>query len=161
MVDTVMLEPDVVRLIEDLRLAEHPEGGFYRETYRSPVRIPTPRGERSALTIIHFVLPVGAMSAFHRVASDEVWIYSGGDALELHMVSPEGAHSRVELGPGGHAVVPAGHWQAARPAGSRFAHVTCVVAPGFEFADFELARRSDFENELSELPFEVLELVRP
>jgi len=155
------LEPEVVRLIQDLRLAPHPEGGFYRETFRSPVLVPTQRGERSTMTVIHFVLPARAVSAFHRVLSDEAWVHSGGDELELHVVSPQGGHSTAVLGPGSHAVVPAGHWQAARPVGPRFAHVTCVVAPGFEFVDFELVKRADLERKCPELPPDVLALAMP
>ncbi len=136
-------------LVESLRLLPHPEGGFYRETYRSPVRVQTPRGERSALTLIHFLLPAGGFSGFHRVRSDEAWHHVGGDPVELHLLEPDGAHRLVRLdaalqdGAQDHAVVPAGAWQAARPAGHQagYALVSCAVAPGFEFEDFEMAGR--------------------
>jgi predicted cupin superfamily sugar epimerase len=145
------LDPEAQRLILALGLTAHPEGGFYRETFRSQVRLATARGERIALTTIHFLLPAGTSSAFHRVTSDEVWCHAAGDALELHIVSPGGEHTALRLGPdisGGdlvHAVVPAGHWQAARPLGRKYALATCVVAPGFEFEDFVLASRGELE----------------
>lgn len=138
-------DPEARRLVEELGLAPHPEGGFYRETFRSSARIATARGERAALTVIHYLLPAGARSALHRVASDELWQHAAGGPLELHVVSPTGAHAALRLGREvaagdlAHAVVPAGHWQAARPLGDRCALVTCAVAPGFEFADFQLA----------------------
>jgi len=155
------LDRETARAVEELRLLPHPEGGFYRETYRSPMRVPTPRGERAAMTAIHFLLPSGSFSAFHRVLSDEVWIHSGGDPLRLERLSAGGAHRPLCLGPGDHAVVPAGEWQAARPLGPGFALVTCVVAPGFEFADLELARRPELERAFPGLSAEVLALARP
>jgi predicted cupin superfamily sugar epimerase len=145
------LDPEAQQLILALGLTAHPEGGYYRETFRSQVRLSTDRGERSASTTIHFLLPAGTASAFHRVTSDEVWCHAAGDALELHVVSPEGEHIALRLGrdiSGGdlvHAVVPAGHWQAARPLGARYALATCVVAPGFEFDDFALAPPAELE----------------
>jgi len=145
------LDSEAQRLILALGLTAHPEGGFYRETFRSQVRLAAARGERAALTTIHFLLPAGTSSAFHKVTCDEVWCYAAGDALELHVVSPEGAHTALRLGPDlgrgdlTHAVVPAGHWQAARPLGGRYALLTCVVAPGFEFEDFVLASHGEME----------------
>jgi hypothetical protein len=105
------------------------------------VRVRTPRGERSALTLIHFLLPAGGFSGFHRVSSDEAWHHVGGDPVELHLLGPDGAHRVVRLdaalpdGAQDHAVVPAGAWQAARPSGDRagYSLVSCAVAPGFEF----------------------------
>jgi predicted cupin superfamily sugar epimerase len=111
--------------------------------------VTTPRGERSALTVIRYLLPAGSFSGFHRVHSDEVWQHSGGDPLELHVIDPSGAHTIHRLGSGGgadvspHVVVPAGHWQAARPVSGRHVLATCTVAPGFDFADFEMARVED------------------
>jgi len=143
------LDPEAQRLVLALRLVPHPEGGFYRETYRSPLRLSTARGERAAATAIHFLLPAGAFSAFHRVAADEAWCHAAGGALELQIVSPGGEHATVRLGPDPaagdltHAVVPAGHWQTARPLDGRCALATCLVAPGFEFEDFELASRRE------------------
>ena len=109
------------------------------------------------MTTIHYLLPAGTFSAFHRVAADEVWCHSGGDALELHVASATGAHQSLRIGPdpgGGdlpHATVPAGHWQAARPLGARYTLATCVVAPGFQFSDFELATRDELARALPSL----------
>ncbi|HMA12797.1 MAG TPA: cupin domain-containing protein, partial [Steroidobacteraceae bacterium] len=133
-------------LIDALRLAPHPEGGFYRETWRSPSRVSAgPRPERSALTTIYFLLTDGGFSAWHRVRSDEVWNWHEGGALEL-LLAP-GDCSRIErrrLGPVEEgrepaATVPAGWWQAARPLGD-YALCGCIVAPGFEFEDFTFLR---------------------
>ncbi len=140
------MTPEARALVEALGLAPHPEGGFYRETWRSPRRVATPRGERSALTLIHFLLPPGHRSAFHRVESDEAWHHVSGGPLELHVLTEAGVHAvhRLDASLAGgavdHLVVPAGAWQAARPAGDRHALVSCAVAPGFDFADFRLAR---------------------
>jgi predicted cupin superfamily sugar epimerase len=131
-------------LVQSLGLTAHPEGGFYREVFRSPRRVRGDGGERRALTVIHFLLPAGTQSAMHRVrGADEAWHFVEGDPLELLWLT-EAGETRVRLGAladGGVpvAVVPAGAWQAARPLGA-YALVSCDVAPGFEFADFTLLR---------------------
>lgn len=126
-------------LIDSLGLVPHPEGGWYREIYRSPSVVDTPRGPRAALTTIHYLLEAGRFSRWHVVESDEVWHFEGGDALELIAYVPAtGVSCRHVLGHAGAepvAVVPAGVWQAARPLGA-YALVGCTVAPGFDFADF-------------------------
>lgn len=149
--------------MERLVLSPHPEGGYFRETWRSPGRVATPRGDRAAMTVIHYLLPAGAISAFHRVHADEVWQHAGGDPLELHLVDPGGAHEIHRLGSGGvpHVVVPAGWWQAARILGDRFALASCTVAPGFEFADFEMARADDLIQLRPDLASVVRALCRP
>lgn len=134
-----------------LRLQPHPEGGAFRETLRSPMAVSHPQaGARAASTAIYFLLRAGEFSAFHRVRSDESWhLYEGGP-LELHLIDPDGRHERRLLGTDlaagqePQAVVPAGWWQAARPAeGAELALCGCVVAPGFEFADFEMPTRGE------------------
>lgn len=141
------MHPDALRAIEALALAPHPEGGFYRETFRAARQVPTAAGPRAASTAIYFLLPAGAYSTFHRVASDEAWHHYEGDPLELHTIDAAGAHEVVVLGPpsSGHRpqhVVPGGVWQAAVPVGHRYSLCGCTVAPGFDFADFEMARRA-------------------
>jgi predicted cupin superfamily sugar epimerase len=141
------MHPRAAELITTLELRPHPEGGFYRELYRSAASV-TPadeRGARPALTTIYFLLPGGTHSRWHRVRSDEVWhLYEGGP-LELLELSADGRElARASLapigdGPGAAPVhtVAAGRWQAARPRGG-YALVGCTVGPGFDFADFRL-----------------------
>lgn len=129
------------QLIGALGLQPHPEGGHYAELFRSAQRVQTPRGERSALTSIDFLLRRGEFSAWHRVQSDEAWHLLEGGPLSLHVLAPHfGRVETLQLGPGlRRHVVPAGAWQAAEPAGE-FAYVGATVGPGFEFADFSFGR---------------------
>jgi predicted cupin superfamily sugar epimerase len=130
-------------LIAQLGLAAHPEGGFYRETYRSPATVQTPRGLRSAFTSILFLLTGDSFSAFHRIASDEAWHFYRGDPIAIEILENDGSHRRVELASGGpwQTVVPAGAAFASHVLGD-YALVGCDVAPGFDFADFELCDRA-------------------
>jgi uncharacterized protein len=123
---------DVVRR---LALRSHPEGGHYAETFRSPLRLTLPDGRvRSASTAIHYLLPSGAWSAWHRVRADEVWHHYDGGALRLYRLGLDDVRLTSEVP---QAVVPAGVWQAAEPEGEAVL-CGCTVAPGFEFEDFEL-----------------------
>jgi predicted cupin superfamily sugar epimerase len=136
-------------LADRLDLNPHPEGGWYRQTWVSPASVVLPDGrERPTATLIHFLLPAGESSAWHRVVSDEVWLaHTGTVALELGGDGPApevGAVQTIALGaelaPGevAQAVVPAHVWQRTLP-GPVDALVSCLVSPGFDFADFELA----------------------
>lgn len=160
------MHPEAQELVARLRLSAHPEGGFYRETWRSPARVHTARGERSALTVIQYLLPPGCFSGFHRVQADEVWQHSGGGTLELHVIDPDGAYELFRIGrPGAgavvpHVVVPAGHWQAARPAGPVHVLTSCAVAPGFEWEDFEMGRAEDLLALRPDLASKIRELCR-
>jgi predicted cupin superfamily sugar epimerase len=128
------------RIIELLGLKPHPEGGWYRETFRDAPG----DGGRAASTAIYFLLKAGERSHWHRVDAAEVWHWHAGAPLELRVAPPHGAPSLWRLGadlsagerPQG--VVPAGWWQAARSLGD-WTLVGCTVAPGFEFSAFELA----------------------
>lgn len=139
------------RVIELLDLQPHPEGGWYAETFRSPAMVNLPDGrERSAVTSIHFLLEAGGFSAWHRVASDEIWHFQEGNGLELVTIDPKGSAVTTLLGPDlsvgmkTHHAVPAGWWQAARSVGTAgHTLVVCTVSPGFDFADFEMPRRED------------------
>ncbi len=139
--------PDRYRaLITSLGLRAHPEGGYYREVYRSPASVKPSDGRqpRPALTTIYFLLIHGQFSRWHRVQSDEVWHFYEGATLDLWLTSPQ--IDRVEhhrLGPAEAAqqpvlVVPAGWWQAARSSGA-YTLTGCTVGPGFDFQDFALA----------------------
>ena len=127
------LNPD--EAVRRLGLRPHPEGGFYGETFRSSLRLTLADGrQRSASTAIHYLLPAGAWSTWHRVRADEVWHHYDGGALRLHRLGA--AEVRLDrLTP--QAVVPAGMWQAAEPEGEAVL-CGCMVAPGFEFEDFEI-----------------------
>lgn len=133
---------DAEEIIHRLGLAPHPEGGHYRETFRDTVLMP---GGRAASTAIYYLLRAGEVSRWHRVDAAEVWHWYGGCALELLIAAGGGAGiDRHVLGPDltcgqrPQVVVPAGHWQSARSLGD-FTLAGCTVAPGFEFAGFEMA----------------------
>jgi uncharacterized protein len=136
-------------LAELLDLQPHPEGGWFRETWRSAVMIRPSGydGERSAATAIYFLLCPGEESAWHVVRSDELWLWHRGGPLTLRLAGagPEpGPESPITLGADvgagqqPQACVPGGVWQRAAPAGAEPVLVSCVVAPGFDFADFRL-----------------------
>ena len=141
--------------IAKLNLEPHPEGGWYRQTYRADLTIPQGalppqfKGARPASTAIYFLLDSRNFSAFHRLHADELWHFYTGSALVIHTIDPGGRHSEIllgddlEAGESFQAVVKAGYWLAAcvkDPAS--FALVGCTMAPGFDFEDFELASRA-------------------
>lgn len=134
-------------LIEKLELAPHPEGGWYRETWRAQVSA----GERASATAIHFLLEANQSSHWHRVDAAEIWLWHAGDPLLLSLAdSDAGPVETTILGPdlsGGmevQHVIPPGQWQAAEPAAKEhgFVLVSCIVSPGFEFSGFELAPKN-------------------
>ncbi|WLT38785.1 cupin domain-containing protein [Synechocystis sp. B12] len=138
--------------VEKLELLPHPEGGFYKETYRSPVEANFAGfdGSRNVVTGIYFLMTKDNFSAFHRIKSDEMWHFYAGDSLEIYWFSPQGELEVISLGldlekgevP--QAVVPKDGWFASRVKnGGDYALVGCTVAPGFDFQDFELANRED------------------
>jgi predicted cupin superfamily sugar epimerase len=145
----VSAQPPVPPLARLLGLEPHPEGGWFRETWRSPVSLHPPGygGPRSAATAVYFLLQPGEESRWHLVRSDELWLWHQGGPLEL-VTGGDGprpsATPAVLLGPDlaagqrPQALVPGGTWQRAAPAGPDPVLVTCVVAPGFDFADFRL-----------------------
>jgi predicted cupin superfamily sugar epimerase len=137
-------------LIDHLGLSPHPEGGFYRVTYTSDLTISRNalpsrfQGDRAVSTAIYFLLDGEDFSALHRIAADELWHFYAGSTLIVHVIDPEGNASELLLGEEFQAVVKAGCWFGATvqdPMG--FALVGCTVAPGFDFADFELGKRAD------------------
>ncbi len=137
------------RLIEQLQLAPHPEGGWYRETWRAE----TDTNGRSKGTAILFLLKSGESSHWHRVDADELWIWQGGDPLQLRVTIDEKETigtlclgNDIASGQQLQGLVPVNAWQAAKvtrpPSNAQgYSLVTCVVVPGFDFAGFELAPR--------------------
>jgi uncharacterized protein len=145
--------------IEKLRLEPHPEGGYFRQTYRSDLMIARQGlpagfgGDRAASTAIYFLLQGRNFSAFHRLRSDEVWHFYTGSPVAVHVIEPDGAYSSILLGndPAGgqifQGVVKAGCWFGSHVADWRsWALVGCTVAPGFEFEDLELAGREELSG---------------
>lgn len=134
-------------IIEALGLIPHPEGGGFRETFRAKQTVPV-RGERSLATAIYYLLRAGEQSAWHRVASDELWFFHGGDPLSIQTLEKRGRKRNVtlgmqlETGARPQILIPAGAWQSAAPVTGEFGWtlVSCVVSPGFDFADFELGQ---------------------
>jgi predicted cupin superfamily sugar epimerase len=126
-------------IVKCLGLAPHPEGGWYRETFRDSAGT----DGRAHSTAIYYLLQAGEVSRWHRIDAAEVWHWYAGDALELR-ISQDGATNRIVLGPDfacgqqPQAVVPAHHWQSARPLGA-YTLAGCTVAPGFAFSAFEIA----------------------
>lgn len=147
---------DMEQLVNELELRPHPEGGYYREVHRSPLTIAREHlpagpmgpyaGDRAAMTAIYYLLPAEVKNAVHRVKSEEAWVFLQGDPLLLelrhqpHEKAPAEAY-RLGEGPLRHAVVPPGRWQNVRvlPGEHGYALAMCFVAPGFDFADFEMA----------------------
>lgn len=137
------------RLIARLGLQPHPEGGYYRETYRAAdiVHRTGASAGRSASTAIYYLLCDDAWSAWHRIRSDEVWHFYAGGPLRVHVLDGQGGLVTHRLGNAivdpdcvFQAVVPAGCWFAAeRVHADRYTLAGCTVAPGFEFSEFELA----------------------
>ena len=151
-----MTQPSAAELVTSLDLCRHPEGGWFRETYRSTEAIPAAAlperfgGERSFATSIYFLLEKGDLSALHRIRSDEQWHFYAGTTLHVQVITRQGEHLTMRLGrdlsagESFQAVVPAGSWFGAEPAGTGdFALVGCTVAPGFDFADFEMGERDE------------------
>ncbi len=154
--DSEMSSHDAKYWIDRLQLEPHPEGGYFRQTYKSKLIIersglpPYFDGARAASTAIYFLLEGKNFSAFHRLHSDEMWHFYSGCPVAVHVISLEGKYSKILLGNNPdegevfQAVVPAGCWFASHVADWKsWALVGCTVAPGFEFADFEMGKREE------------------
>lgn len=136
-------------------MCRHPEGGYFREIYRSPEIIPAgvlPKrfpGERNFSTAIYYLLRSGEYSSFHRIKSDEIWHFYDGSPLILHVIAPEGKYKKIVLGRNaGREVlqyaVPSGHWFAAEVKNKKtFSLMGCTVSPGFDFNDFEMGKQHE------------------
>lgn len=155
----------VADYVQRLNLQPHPEGGYFAETYRSSEEIQQDalpnrfNGPRAFSTAIYFLLENGQFSSLHRIQADEVWHFYAGGPLDIYVIDPSGALTVIRLGNKldqgevFQAVVPAGCWFGSKPVGtavtqeSDFSLVGCTVAPGFDFADFELADRAALLNQ--------------
>jgi predicted cupin superfamily sugar epimerase len=150
------MKRDAQYWIEKLGLERHPEGGYFRQTYKADLVLARESlpdefgGARAASTAIYFLLEGENFSTFHRLRSDELWHFYFGEALVVHVMDQDGSHSEIVMGSDAEAgevfqaVVKAGCWFASCVRDSRgFALVGCTVAPGFEFEDFEMAKREE------------------
>ncbi len=143
-------------IIQKFNLQKHPEGGYFKETYRSVGYIENKNlssefiGDRNYATGIYFLLTSDSFSAFHKINQDEMWHFYLGTTLKLHMISPEGNYSYILIGNDilnnevPQFVVPAQYWFAAEVVkNNSFAFTGCTVAPGFDFNDFVLPKREE------------------
>ena len=143
-----MTQPSAADVIARLELKPHPEGGYYRETFRDSRADPQGRARSTA---IYYLLGRGDRSQWHRIDAVEIWHYYSGAALTLQIANDGCAPHIITLGPNvaagerPQAIVPAGAWQAAETSGD-WTLVGCTVAPGFEFASFELAKGELFQT---------------
>jgi len=160
--------------IERLGLQPHPEGGYFAETYRSGERIESSglpnryEGARAIATSIYFLLPGDQVSTFHRLRSDELWHWHTGSGLSIHLLREDGALETIAVGPNidagerFQALLPRETWFAARVHDpTSYALVGCTVAPGFDFADFELAEREALQSRFPQHAALIAELTRP
>ncbi len=167
------MKHSVKELVAQFNMLPHPEGGYYKEMYRSKELFPKSvlperfNGDRHFSTAIYFLLEQGNFSAFHRIQSDECWHFYTGDSLLVHVLHPNGKYELIKLGnqiqhdETFQAVVPAGSWFASETApGGAFSFVGCTVAPGFDFADFELAKADELANQFPEKRELIMRLCR-
>lgn len=151
---------EIQSIIQKLDLEPHPEGGYYKETYRSEGIIKNEnltsefKGDRNYCTSIYFLLTSDNFSAFHKINQDEMWHYYKGTPIKLHIISSEGIYSNVIIGNNiedgefPQFVVKAKDWFAAEVLNpNTYSLVGCTVSPGFDFRDFKLAQR----NQLAKL----------
>ena len=169
-----MISPEVKSWIAKLKLEPHPEGGYYRQTYRSDLVLPKASlppgfsGSRAVSTAIYFLLHGTDFSAFHRLRSDEMWHFYAGGALAVYVIDPDGSYSEIRLGNHSgteevfQAVVKAGCWFGSRLLeANSFALVGCTVSPGFDFEDFQMGKRADLLAKFPQHQRLIEQLTRP
>ncbi len=151
------MKPDAAYWIEQLQLTKHPEGGWFKETYRSAFSFPGEHlpaafhGDRNFCTCIYFLLEKDDFSALHCIASDELWHFYSGDPLIVYELEQDGYLKEHKLGndpsrgESFQAVIAAGSWFGAKPSAAHFGYTLagCTVSPGFDFEDFKLAERAE------------------
>ena len=133
-------------LVRKLKLQKHPEGGYFRQTYRSGTKVNVKGygGPRDISTAIYYLLVSGEFSAFHRIRSDEIWHHYSGGAVTLYAISDDGKLYKIKISremP--QTLIKAGTWFAASPGKSQYCLLGCTVSPGFDYRDWELGNRSD------------------
>ena len=154
------MDNEIRNIVAKLDMKPHPEGGFYKETYRSDGVIPKDAlghrfsGARNYCTGIYFLLTSENFSAFHRIQQDEMWHFYGGSSLYVHVINANGLYQRhsvgmnLDEGETPQLVVPAGCWFASSvKEKDDYSFVGCTVSPGFDFEDFELAERNKLIQE--------------
>ncbi|MFH1198303.1 MAG: cupin domain-containing protein [bacterium] len=159
--------------IEKLNLLPHPEGGYFKEIYKSKETIDNSAlpqrysGDRNFYTSIYYLLEGKNFSAFHRLKSDEIWHFYNGSPLLIYLISPNGDFQEIVLGiniADGEVpqfLIPAGSWFAAKVRDEKsFSLIGCNVSPGFEYADFELGLRNELVEKFSDLKEIILKLTR-
>ena len=151
--------------IQMLEMQAHPEGGYFKEVYRSDLEIDVEQGSRPAATSIYYLLRAGEFSAFHRIKSDETWYFHAGGPIEIVVIDEWGNLTKqlvgleLEKGMFPQFTVNAGRWFASHPKGE-FSLVGCSVAPGFDFRDFEMADRQQLLKDYPQLENEILAFTR-
>ncbi|MDN5285013.1 MAG: hypothetical protein JWR38_1287 [Mucilaginibacter sp.] len=145
---------DVAYWIKHLNLQPHPEGGYYKEVFRSEQEISRKSSAdfKQACTSIYYLLEGADYSGFHRLASDEIWYFHKGAPLNIHVIDVHGSYFKHELSDSGNGnlsvAILAGSWFAAEiPAKNGFTLVSCAVAPGFDFNEFEMAKRNELVSQ--------------
>ncbi|MCF8328293.1 MAG: cupin domain-containing protein [Bacteroidales bacterium] len=143
--------------IDKFQLEPHPEAGYFRQIYRSEYQIPDKNlpdrfdNERSVGTVIYYLLEGDTFSAFHRLKSDEMWFFLGGDSLVIHKLEEPKAQSIKLDRKTPSTLIPHDVWFAAETeSADSFALVSCVVFPGFDYADFELADKQELKKHFPE-----------
>lgn len=139
------------KYIQELQLQPHPEGGFYKETYRAETLVDVEgfKGARNVSTAIYFLLEGKEKSHFHKIKSDELWFYHDGASLEIYVLEKTGLKlirlgKNITEGEVLQAVIPANVWFASKVKNNEgFVLVSCTVAPGFSFEDFEMANKEE------------------
>ncbi len=158
------MKPEIKAIIEQLDLQPHPEGGYFKEVYRSNGLIKSEslstsyNGNRNYCTSIYFLLTSDSFSAFHRIKQDEIWHFYKGSPIKLHVINPSGKHieyiigSAIDKAQKPQFVVKGGDWFAAEVIEKEsYALVGCTVSPGFSFEDFELPKRKELLNKFPHL----------
>ncbi|HEX2014951.1 MAG TPA: cupin domain-containing protein [Nitrososphaera sp.] len=139
---------EAARLVKKLGLEKHPEGGYFKQTYKSDtmVNVAWFDGPRNVSTTIYYLLDGNEFSAFHRLRSDEIWHHYAGGTLILYAIDKDGKLSKIKIGRGSmpQAVMKAGIWFAAAPGNKRsYCLVGCTMSPGFDYRDWELGNKDE------------------